>query len=340
MCFICFCRITSHKRSQLDGKSEKCIFIGYSSQSKTYRLYNPLSGKIITSRNIVFDEEASWDWNEAMQPKIPSLDLIDLSPTETLPHSTSSESSPAITPNDCSTSSSSSEQTSSSYENETPPRKFRSLQDLYDSYAFALMATDLITYQDAAEQVVRQDAMKEELNAIEKNDTWELVKLLQGKKAIGLKWIFRTKFCADGSIQKHKARLVVKRYTQQQGVDFEETFSPIAQLEIVRTFLALAAQLKWLVYQFDVKSVFLNEDLVDEVYVTQPEGFVIDGQEEKVLQLKKVLYGLKQTPRAWYNKIGSYFLEEGFKRSDNEPTLYLKREGINDFLWSAFILMI
>lgn len=96
-------------------------------QSKTYRLYNPLSGKIITSRNIVFDEEASWDWNEAMQPKIPSLDLIDLSPTETLPHSTSSESSPAITPNDCSTSSSSSEQTSSSYENETPPRKFRSL---------------------------------------------------------------------------------------------------------------------------------------------------------------------------------------------------------------------
>lgn len=76
------------------------------------------------------------------------------------------------------------------------------------------MAIGLITYQDAAEQVVRQDAMKEELNAIEKNDTWELVKLLQGKKAIGLKWIFRTKFCVDGSIQKHKARLVVKRYTQ------------------------------------------------------------------------------------------------------------------------------
>jgi len=99
--------------------------------------------------------------------------------------------------------------------------------------------------------------------------------------------VFTTKYHADGSIQKHKARLVIKGYSQQEGIDYEETFSPVARFETVRTFLALAAQLSWLVYQFDAKSAFLNGDLEEEVYVSPPEGFVISGQEDKVYRLKK-----------------------------------------------------
>ncbi|KAL0535953.1 hypothetical protein IC582_024883 [Cucumis melo] len=113
---------------------------------------------------------------------------------------------------------------------------------------------------------------------------------------------------------------------------FEETFSPIARFETIRIVLALAAQQQWSVYQFDVKSAFLNGELQEEVYVEQPEGFVKKDSEEKVYKLTKALYGLKQAPRAWYSKIDGYFQQNGFKRRANEPTLYVKKGGTNDFI--------
>ncbi|GKA26081.1 retrovirus-related pol polyprotein from transposon TNT 1-94 [Tanacetum coccineum] len=120
------------------------------------------------------------------------------------------------------------------------------------------------------------NAMEEELRSIEKNQTWEVHDLPKGKTPIGLKWIFKTKYFADGSIQKYKARLVVRGFTQQAGIDYEETFSPVARLEIVRIILALSADKEWTVYQFDVKSAFLNEELKEEVY----EKYVIDTLEK------------------------------------------------------------
>ena len=125
--------------------------------------------------------------------------------------------------------------------------------------------------------------------------------------------------------------MVAKGYSQQQGLDFEETFSPVARFETVRTFLALAAQFQWHVSQFNVKSCFLNGE-VEEVYVVQPEGYVMSGEESKVYRLKKAQYGLKQAPRAWYSKIDSFFIDNGFERSPNEPTLYVKKQGNFDFL--------
>ncbi|KAK9101268.1 hypothetical protein Scep_024698 [Stephania cephalantha] len=173
--------------------------------------------------------------------------------------------------------------------------------------------------------------MEEEMKAIEKNETWEITDLPEGKNAIGLKWVFKTKFANDGSILKHKARLVAKGYAQQYGIDFEETFSPVARFETVRLILALAAQLQWMVYQFDVKSTFLNGELHEEVYVAQPEGFE-KGNETKVYKLRKALYGLKQAPRAWYSKIDGYLQKNGYTRSENEPTLYVKKEGKSDLI--------
>jgi len=173
--------------------------------------------------------------------------------------------------------------------------------------------------------------MKEEIKSIEKNATWQLLNLPEGKNVIGLKWVFRTKFKTDGSIQKHKARLVAKGYAQQEGIDFEETFSLVARFETVRVMLALAAQWKLKVFQLDVKSAFLNGDLQEEVFVEQPLGFVKAGEEGKVYKLQKALYGLKQAPRAWYSKIDSFFLQNEFERSENEPTLYVKK-GTNGFI--------
>ena len=121
------------------------------------------------------------------------------------------------------------------------------------SCIFALLVSDPIFFEDAQTDDKWCKAMEEELLAIQKNQTWDLVNFPEGKKVIGLKWVFGTKYHANGSIQKHKARLVAKGYSQQQGMDFDETFSPVARFKTVRTFLALAANLNWPVYQFDVK---------------------------------------------------------------------------------------
>ena len=129
---------------------------------------------------------------------------------------------------------------------------------------------------------------------IKKNQTWMLVNRPAHKKAIRVKWVYRTKFNDDGSINKHKARLVVKGYAQMFRVDFSEIFAPVARLHTIRMLLALAAQNGWTIHQMDVKSVFLNGYLEEEIFVEQPEGFVIQEEEERVYLLKKALYGLKQ----------------------------------------------
>jgi hypothetical protein len=135
--------------------------------------------------------------------------------------------------------------------------------------------------------------MKEELTMIEKNETWMLVDRPVHNKVIGVKWIFKTKLNADGSINKHKARLVVKGYSQEPSIDFTETFAPVSRLDTIKLLLALAAQNGWHIFQLDVKSAFLNGVLNEEIYVEQPDGFEKEITSKKVYLLKKALYGLK-----------------------------------------------
>ena len=166
--------------------------------------------------------------------------------------------------------------------------------------------------------------MDGEIHAIEKNDTWELTDLPADKKPIGVKWVYKTKYKHNSEIDRFKARLVAKGYKQKPGIDYFEVFAPVAKLDIIRMIISLSAQNKWKIYQMDVKSAFLNGTLEEEVYVEQPTGYVIPGVEDKVYRLKKALYGLKQAPRAWYKKIDSYFIENGFQRCPFEHTLYIK----------------
>nr|GEV63257.1 ribonuclease H-like domain, reverse transcriptase, RNA-dependent DNA polymerase [Tanacetum cinerariifolium] len=140
--------------------------------------------------------------------------------------------------------------------------------------------------------------MEIELDLINKNNTWALTTLPLNQKAIGLKWVFK-KRDAKGNIIKYKARLVAKGYVQEQGIDFDEVFALVARIEIVRLILALVAYHGWQVHHLDVKSAFLHGNLKEEVYVTKPEGFVQQGNSEKVYKLTKALYGLRQAPRAW-----------------------------------------
>jgi hypothetical protein len=178
--------------------------------------------------------------------------------------------------------------------------------------------------------------MKEELFMIKRNKTWELIDRPQNRKVIGVKWVYRTKLNVNGSINTQKARLVVKGYAQILGVDYSYTFALIARLDTIRLLLAFAAQKNWKVYQLDVKSAFLNGFLQEEIYVEKPEGYVKEGEEDKVYLLKKTLYRLKQAPRAWYSRIDEH-LHLGFVKSFSESTLYVKHNEANILIISLYV---
>lgn len=179
--------------------------------------------------------------------------------------------------------------------------------------------------------------MREELLMIKKNQTWELIEKPYDRNIIGVKWMFRTKLNPDGSINKYKARFMVKGYAQIFGVDYSDTFAPVARLDTIRLLLVISAQKGWLVFQIDVKSAFLNGVLQEEIYVEQPKGFEFEGQEDKVYLLKKALYGLKQAPRVWYSRIDDHLLNLDFNKSLSKCTLYIKHFSSEVLIISLYV---
>ena len=157
------------------------------------------------------------------------------------------------------------------------------------------------------------DVMKDELRSMDKNSMWELVDLSPGRKAIRNKWVFKVKRKADGSIDKYKARLMAKGFTQQEGIHYDETFSPVVRVASIRLILAIVSQLDLELYQMDVKTAFLNVELDEEIYMTQPMGFEVKGQERKVCKLKCSIYGLKQSSKQWYFRFHDSIISHGLR---------------------------
>ncbi|GJV63835.1 retrovirus-related pol polyprotein from transposon TNT 1-94 [Tanacetum coccineum] len=158
------------------------------------------------------------------------------------------------------------------------------------------------------------EAMQDELHQFDRLKVWELVDKPFGKMIIKLKWLWKNKKDEDQTVIRNKARLVAKGYAQEEGIDFEESFAPVARLEAVRIFVAYATHKSFPIYQMDVKTAFLNGPLKEEVYVAQPEGFVDPDHPEKVYLLRKALYGLKQAPRAWYDELSNFLMSKGFTK--------------------------
>jgi hypothetical protein len=191
----------------------------------------------------------------------------------------------------------------------------------------AVIGDEPATAEEALKTEEWRAAMMEELGSIKENKTWSLVNLARGQKAIGLKWVFKLKHDEHEDILKHKARLVAKGYVQRQGVDFEEVFVPVARMESERVLLILAAHNNWPMHHMDVKSAFLNGDLGEEVYVSQPPGFIKSGEEKKVYMLHKALYGLRQAPRAWNSKLDAVLYDLGFTKCKTEHGLYTRAKN-------------
>ncbi|XP_024177901.1 uncharacterized protein LOC112183800 [Rosa chinensis] len=167
-------------------------------------------------------------------------------------------------------------------------------------------------------------AMQEELNQFTRNDVWYLVPRPRDCNVIGTKWIFKNKSDEKGNVIRNKARLVAQGYSQIEGLDFDETFAPVARLESVRLILSVACHLRIKLFQMDVKTAFLNGVLQEEVYVEQPQGFKDPHNLNHVYRLKKALYGLKQAPRAWYERLSTHLVEKGYTRGSIDKTFFMK----------------
>ena len=169
-----------------------------------------------------------------------------------------------------------------------------------------------------------KEAINDEMEYLISNRTWKLVDLPPSCKTIGCKWVLRKKLKPDGSIDKFKDRLVAKTFKQKDDLDFFDTFSLVTRITSIRLLIAIVAIVYLKIYQMDVKTVFLNGDLEEEIYIDQPKGFVEPGQESKVCKLSKSLYGLKQAPKQWHEKFDSYMIESDYKSNECDKCIYSK----------------
>jgi hypothetical protein len=171
--------------------------------------------------------------------------------------------------------------------------------------------------------------MSDEFVALRQNSTWNLVPRPPGVNLVSCKWIFKTKHCPDGSIDKHKARLVARRFSQQHGIDYGDTFSPVVKSATMRLVLSLAVSRGWTLRQIDVSNAFLHGFLTEGVYMQQPPGFEDAQYPNHVCKLQRSIYGLKQSPRAWYARLSARLFQLGFTSSKADTSLFI-------FSWDVF----
>jgi hypothetical protein len=283
-----FSHVPKEDRRKLDAKEIKCIFIGYCTNHKAYKMYDPNTHKVFARRDVLFHEHADegqkedshgvWhlpnDNDESVkeeedveQVQDEALSNMDTSSSQSSPRR--DEGTPQRRRRGEGTPQSSVAPRRSTRQTHTPVR--------YKDYALMTQVMNVVeplNFEQAKDHKVWMDAMKEEYDSIMKNETWELTKLPENKVPIGSKWLFKSKFNVDGSIDKYKARLVAKGYSQKEGIDYEDTFAPVAKMNTIRLMIAMATKYNWKLHQLDVKSTFLNGELKEEVYLVQPEGFV------------------------------------------------------------------
>ncbi|CAN1799670.1 Retrovirus-related Pol polyprotein from transposon TNT 1-94, partial [Linum perenne] len=178
-----------------------------------------------------------------------------------------------------------------------------------------------VTFNQANKHIWWQTAMHDEYNALMRNNTWSLVACPTNVNLVGCKWIYRVKRNSEKTVQRHKARLVAQGFSQEAGVDVFDTFSPVIKPTTIRLVLSIALSQKWSIRQLDINNAFLNGDLTEEVYMKQPRGFEDPSRPDHVCKLHKALYGLRQAPRAWFTKLKTYLLGQGFRACHSDTSL-------------------
>ncbi|KAB1227925.1 Retrovirus-related Pol polyprotein from transposon TNT 1-94 [Morella rubra] len=347
---------TSHK---LDPRSLPCLFLGYSPSHRGYICLHLPTSRVYISRNVVFDE-SHFPYRQssavssapthtspsthtalplALSLSPPHVSSSVSSPSSTEPPVLDSSSSPSVTssgssaphrsfPHDISStpSPSSAPIVTRSHHNIQCP-KVRTDGTIPWPPPRAHVTTTAVPFEptsvsEALKFSEWRAAMNEEFQALMTTRTWTLVPPSPSQNVLGCKWVFRTKFHSDGSLERRKARLVAKGFHQQVGLDYVETFSPVIKPSTVRLVLSIAVQSGWSLRQLDVQNAFLHGDLQEIVHMAQPTGFIHPDYPHFVCKLNRSLYGLKQAPRAWFSKLSSKLLELGFSASRSDSSLF------------------
>jgi hypothetical protein len=345
---------------KFDPRARKCVFLGYSSTQKGYRCYSPSLRRLFVCADVTFnetlpffsdpiDESSVFDTVVESVPSSSSPDTIQIgtihTPIPPPPPSPPHPSPPPPPPLQVYTRRSRSTvplaSTPSPVEVEDQPIAIRKGVrfctthpiDKYVAYAhlspalrcFATSVSSVgipTTVAQALAIPSWRQAMEEEMTALDRNHTWALVDRPPGLKPVGCRWVFAVKYHPDGTIERYKARLVAKGFTQTYGIDYEETFAPVAKISSVRVLISLAAIHHWPLYQLDIKNAFLHGDLQQPVYMEQPPGFVAQGGSSKVCRLQKALYGLKQSPKAWFDKLSRALVQFGMKQCYSDYSIF------------------
>ncbi|CAL9005508.1 unnamed protein product [Prunus brigantina] len=359
----CFPWLKPYSPSKLHPKSLSCVFLGYSLNHSGFRCLDPITNRLYVSRHVTFHESifpfhavvssSSSDSISSSFPIIPlTFPMVTSSPSESPLSSLSSSSPPSSVPFVSPHSQSSFSVPSSSIPvQNTHPMITRSKHGIFKPKALtatkhplppslhstALLPPTPTTYKQAAKHSVWVEAMKSELAALEQTNTWTLVPPSSNQNLVGSKWVFHTKFKPDGTVDKFKARLVAKGYHQREGLDFHETFSPVAKPTTIRLLLSLAVQYDWFLNQLDVSNAFLHGFLKENVFMSQPPGFADTTRPHFVCQLNKSLYGLKQAPRAWYDELFKALVSLGFRSSQADSSLFIKSSGASLVLVLVYV---
>ncbi|GJQ99116.1 zinc finger, CCHC-type containing protein [Tanacetum coccineum] len=343
---IAYSKVLRGHQQKLNSRSKMLVHLGTETGSKAYRLLDPVSGRIRVSRDVRFEEGYNQedtnleDESDSTDEPLEVFEGINDEEFQPTPQTNIHDDEGLSTPSHSPATSVGSTNPTSSTTGGGAPKRFRLLTDLYeecDELLFMQDADEPTSYLMAAKDREWVKAMNVELDAIEKNQTWSLVDLPVGRKPIGLKWVYKLKRDPSGNILKYKARLVAKGYVQKPGVDFDEVFAPVARIETIRILLALASSHGWKVHHLDVKSAFLNGTLEEEVYVTQPEGYVKTNHPTKVYKLSKALYGLRQAPRAWNSRLDKFLKGLNFTRCGLEYGVYTRKQHGNVLIVGVYV---
>jgi hypothetical protein len=349
---LVFIHIPKEKRNKLEPSGKKGIFVGYCEVSKAFRIYIPGHRHIEISKDVTFDEDATLKKSRRCQleevyeeePVIPRTaerevpraaepvreDVI--SPDEEIPKDhdiLEFQEPPQMTILHKRKPAWARELIQDGEKYGVPQGTTRQVKRPKPFSSYTTLMCDLLVkeptiFEEAFQMKEWTDAMTEEYQSIIKNNVWEIVPRLKSKDVVSSKWLFKIKHVADGSNEKYKARFVARGFSQKEGIDYEETFAPVARYTSIRTIIALAAKMKWKLHQMDVKTTFLNGVIEEKVYTEQPQGFEVEDRKSHVRKLKKALYGLKQAPRAWYGCIDSFLTSLGFTKSKADSNLYFK----------------
>lgn len=319
-------------RSKLDPKAVKTIMVGYTTNG--YRLYDPEKRKIVVGRNVTFDENVF-----LTNRKFVDIyeDLGGNSVHEHPDNDVSNQFNQSVKANEIESNEpkdASRQLLRRSERERRPPERYTA------NFAFSAeqyVQNDPLTLREAK---LRSDwklwkiAVDNEYNSLMKNGTWTLCDLPLDRKAIQCKWVFKIKRKFDGSIDKYKARLCAKGYSQKKGFDYNETYAPVAKLTTFRVLMAVACHEDLMIHQMDVTCAFLNGLLDEEIYMVQPEGYEVG---DKVCRLNRSIYGLKQSPRMWNLRFHQYLLDLGFQRCDSDSCLYVKFTENNKFYLLLYV---